>query len=75
MIINQNTNPKREIYYLGALTLEALQQGNGRVDLFDLFQRVTEKEEIAMSLFLFVLDWLFLINTIEQNNGVITLCS
>ena len=75
MIVTQNTNPKREIYYLGALTLEVLKQDNGKVDLFDLFQRVTEKEEIGMSLFLFVLDWLFLIDTIKQDNGVIKLCS
>lgn len=75
MIVSQNTNPKREIYYLGALTLEVLNKENGKIDLFDLFQIITEKEEIAMNLFLFVLDWLYLLDTIEQDNGVIKLCS
>ena len=75
MIITQNTNPKREIYYLGALTLEVLVKENGKSNLFDLFQKITEKEEIAMSLFLFVLDWLYLLGTIEENNGEIKLCS
>lgn len=75
MIISQNTNPKREIYYLGALAIEVLNKHNKKIHLFDLFEKVIEKEEISMKLFLFVLDWLYLIDSIKQENGVIKLCS
>ncbi|MFA6138599.1 MAG: ABC-three component system middle component 6 [Sulfurimonas sp.] len=73
--MNENTNPRREIYYLGALTIEVLNNYNGKIELFELFHRVNKKEEITMNLFLFVLDWLYLTNTIEQKKGVIKLCS
>ena len=75
MIVNQNTNPKREIYYLGALTIEILGKKNGEINLFDLYQYLNEEEEISMHLFLFILDWLYLIDAIQQKNGVIRLCS
>lgn len=73
MITNDNTNPRREIYYLGALTIEVL-NNNGKTQLFELFQKVNEKEEITMNLFLFVLDWLYFTDTIKQERGVIELC-
>jgi len=75
MIVNQNTNPTREIYYLGALAIEILSKKNGEVNLFDLYQYLNEEEEISMHLFLFILDWLYLIDAIQQKNGVIRLCS
>jgi hypothetical protein len=74
MITNDNTNPRREIYYLGALTIEILNNNDGKTQLFELFQKVNEKEEISMNLFLFVLDWLYLTDTIKHERGVITLC-
>lgn len=43
MITNYNTNPRREIYYLGALTIEILNNNNGKTQLFELFQKVNEK--------------------------------
>lgn len=75
MIISNNTNPRREIYYLGALTIEVLNQESKNIDLFDLFHKVNNQEEITMNLFLFVLDWLYLTETIELHNGAIKLCS
>ncbi len=75
MIINKNTNPRREIYYLGALAIEVLSDQSGRISLIELFHKVNKKEDITMSLFLLVLDWLYLTDTIEQDQGVIKLCS
>lgn len=75
MITSENTNPRREIYYLGALAIEVLNKHNGKAELFELFQKVNKKEEIAMNLFLFVLDWLYLTDTIKQERGIIKLCS
>ncbi|MCK9474084.1 ABC-three component system middle component 6 [Sulfurimonas sp.] len=74
MITNDDTNPRREIYYLGALTIEVLNNSNGKIPLLDLFQKVNEEEEITINLFLFVLDWLYLTDTIKQERGVVELC-
>ena len=74
MLVNINTNPQRNLYYLGSLVLETLKDYKV-IELFDLYEIVNKKEEINMQLFIFVLDWLFLIDTIKQTNGKIELCS
>ena len=73
MLVNINTNPQRNLYYLGSLVLETLKDYKV-IELFDLYEIVNKKEEINMQLFIFVLDWLFIINTIKQTNGKIELC-
>jgi len=73
MLVNINTNPQRNIYYLGSLVLEILNKKK-IIELFDLYESIKKKEEINMQLFIFVLDWLFLIDAIKQNNGKIELC-
>lgn len=75
MILNNNTTPKREIYYLGSLTIEVLNTKAGSIDLFELFLEVNSREEMTMNLFLLVLDWLYLIEIIKHEDGVIKLCS
>jgi len=74
MLVNINTNPQRSLYYLGSLVLEILKD-NKVIELFDLYEIVNEKEEINIQLFIFVLDWLFIIDAIKQTNGKIELCS
>lgn len=73
MLVNINTNPQRNLYYLGSLVLEALKDYKV-IELFDLYEIVNKKEEINMQLFIFILDWLFIIDTIKQTNGKIELC-
>lgn len=73
MIVDTNTNPKREIYYLGALTIKILKNKNS-INLFDLYQELNAMEEISMHLFLFVLDWLYIIDSIKHDDGKIKLC-
>ncbi len=73
MLVNINTNPQRNLYYLGSLVLETLNDYKV-IKLFDLYEIVNKKEEINMQLFIFVLDWLFIIDAIKQNNGKIELC-
>jgi len=73
MLVNINTNPQRNLYYLGSLVLEALKDYKV-IELFDLYEIVNKKEEINMQLFIFVLDWLFIIDAIKQTNGKIELC-
>ena len=74
MLVDINTNPQRNLYYLGSLVLEILKDYKV-IELFDLYEMVNKKEEINMQLFIFVLDWLFIIDAIKQTNGKIELCS
>ena len=74
MIVDSNTIPKRGIYYLGAEAIEILKEQNS-INLFDLYHQLNKREEISMHLFIFVLDWLYLIDAIVQDNGEIQLCS
>ncbi|MCB4784260.1 MAG: hypothetical protein LGB69_06730 [Sulfurovum sp.] len=73
MLVNINTNPQRNLYYLGSLVLETLKDYKV-IELFDLYEIINKKEEINMQLFIFVLDWLFIIDAIKQTNGKIELC-
>lgn len=73
MLVDIDTNPQRNIYYLGSLVLKTLQERKV-VELFDLYEIVNEQEEINMRLYIFVLDWLFMIDTIKQTDGKIELC-
>jgi len=73
MIVNINTNPQRNLYYLGSLILETLKDCKV-IELFDLYEIVNKKEETNMQLFIFVLDWLFIIDAIKQTSGKIELC-
>ena len=74
MLVDINTNPQRNLYYLGSLVLEILKNYKV-IELFNLYEMLNKEEEINMQLFIFVLDWLFIIGAIKQTNGKIELCS
>jgi len=75
MIADQNTHPQRQLYYLGARIIEALNSGADTDDIFGLYQTIKEKEDISVNLFNLTLDWLFLLNVIFIEDGAIKKCS
>lgn len=75
MIVNQDTHPKRQLYYLGAKALEILDAKGGSVDFFVMFQELKENEYISLRLFVLTIDWLYLLGAIQSNKGIIELCS
>lgn len=76
MIVNKDINPKRDVYYLGAKTIEILSaEKNKVVDFFDVFQKLNASEHISINLFILTLDWLYLIGSIEElQKGKIVKC-
>lgn len=76
MIVNKDINPERDVYYLGAKLIEILNGYSGRqLDFFDTFQKLNEKENISINLYVLVLDWLFLLGLIKKSNkGFIEKC-
>ena len=65
MIINKNTNPERDLYYLGGKVIEALNSSTKiEIDYFDLFLSVNKSNEVSLNLYSLVLDWLFILGVI-----------
>tara|TARA_R110000744_G_scaffold92650_1_gene179237 strand:- start:1912 stop:2145 length:234 start_codon:yes stop_codon:yes gene_type:complete len=76
MIINKNTNPERDLYYLGGKVIEALNSSTKiEIDYFDLFLSVNKSNEVSLNLYSLVLDWLFILGVIKKGNqGLIVKC-
>ena len=76
MIVNKNTNPERDLYYLGGKVIEVLNSFNkNEIDYFDLFISVNKSNKISLNLYSLVLDWLFILGVIKKGNkGLIIKC-
>ena len=76
MIVNKNTTPDRDLYYLGSKVIEVLISNGGKeADYFDLYQKVNKELNISISLFTLVLDWLFIVGAVSNaENGLIRKC-
>jgi len=68
MIVDTDTNPQNQVYYIGALVLDVLKkQQDVNFDFFDVFQHLNGTNRISMGLYMLALDWLFVINAIRNN--------
>ncbi len=75
MIIGKDIKPERQIYRLGALLLEVLQDSPSRnIELFDAFERMNSRETVSVNVFILTLDWLFLLGAITSEKGHIVRC-
>jgi len=76
MIVNKNIHPERDLYYLGAKTVEVMNLSDkDEWDYFDLFSDLNMRQKVSVNLFSLVLDWLFIVNVIKHSsNGRIKKC-
>lgn len=74
MINDKNTNPQRDLYYLGGVVLDVLQQTSNNQSFLDIFEKVREKETISMNLFSLTIDWLYLLDAVNFKNGRLEKC-
>lgn len=74
MINDYNTNPRRDLYYLGGVVIDILHQANGDEIFFDIFEKVREREAISMNLFSLTIDWLYLLDAVNFKNGRLEKC-
>ena len=76
MIVNKNTNPERDLYYLGGKVIEVLNSyTKNEIDYFDLFISVNKSNKVSLNLYSLVLDWLFILGVIKKGNkGLIIKC-
>lgn len=75
IVINNDINPEREIYYLGAIVIEILKSiSSQKIDMLDVFQLLNRKKRISINLFVLTLDWLYLVGSINYREGGIVKC-
>ena len=75
MIIGKDIKPERQIYHLGALLIEVLQEEPNRtIELFDVFEQMNSHETVSVNAFILTLDWLFLLGAVTNDRGRIIKC-
>lgn len=67
MIVNKNTHPERDLYYLGGKLIEILDKLNqSEVDYIELYIEMKKEVDLSFNLFVLTLDWLYLIGVIKR---------
>lgn len=76
MIVNKNTSPERDLYYLGGKVIEILDHSNKtKFDYFELYSDLNKNQNISINLFSLVLDWLFILGVIKKGEkGLLKKC-
>lgn len=74
MLLPYDIHPKLSIYYNGAVILGELNKVPQQ-EILELFLNVKKVNNISFSLFIYSLDWLYLIEEAEVNEeGVVQRC-
>lgn len=76
MIVDKNTNPERDLYYLGGILIDVIENKNSsEIDYMDLYNLLNQKQEITINLYSLTLDWLFILGLVAKGeNGKIKKC-
>ncbi|MEO6174398.1 MAG: ABC-three component system middle component 6 [Flavobacterium circumlabens] len=74
MLLPDNIHPENSIYFNASLVLETLQEF-GKLDMLDLYEYVSKNKKMSFPVYILCLDWLYIINVAELNQGEVKLCS
>ncbi|WP_321826186.1 ABC-three component system middle component 6 [Maribacter dokdonensis] len=76
MIVDKNTNPERDLYYLGGILIDVIEsKKSSEIDYMDLYKLFNQKQEITINLYSLALDWLFILGLVTKGeNGKIKKC-
>lgn len=76
MILLSTKQPQNSIYYLGSVLLGIMIQNvSNNLGVYDYFELLNDVQEVTMSRFLLVLDWLFMLGKINTDSSKgLTLC-
>lgn len=70
MIVQNNTTPEKNLYYLGAVILAIFQEKKIiAIELSELYTSVKNRLNISFNLFLLALNWLYLLDSINIKNN------
>lgn len=68
MLLPDNIHPELSIYYNGALVLSELKKQN-KQSIINLYQKIRTTCNMSFSTFILCLDWLYLIEVAQINEG------
>lgn len=68
MLMPENVDPKKSIYYTGAMVLQLIQR-SGNISVFNLYSEVKSQYGISFPVMLLSLDWLYLIGAVKVTKG------
>jgi hypothetical protein len=74
MLLPDNIHPENSIYFNASVVLETLQEF-GKLDMLDLYQKITKTKKISFPVYILCLDWLYIINVAELKQREVKLCS
>ena len=76
MLLSPDTMPQNNLYYLGGKVIQILKESmDPEMDFLYIYQKLLDNHSISIPLFIKVLDWLFLIGTIQNGKqGGIVRC-
>lgn len=74
MLVPDNIRPEDTIYFNGAKVLQVMLEEK-RLAIADLYVILKKTSEISFATMLLCLDWLYLMDCVEVNNGEVVLCS
>lgn len=75
MIVDRNTNPERDLYYLGGKVIEIIADSEIEYDYMELFADLNKSLNVSISLYSLVLDWLYILGVIRKGKkGRIVKC-
>jgi len=76
MFLDNDISPTNDVYYLGSRVIEVLAvEKTDMIDFFDVYQKLNNLQNISMTLFVFTVDWLFLLGLVKKgNDGYIKKC-
>lgn len=66
MILPDLVSPRYSLYYCGAIILSEMRDDK-EIDVLDLYIRTNSKVPMEYSLFVFSMDWLFLLGRVRFN--------
>ena len=74
MLMPENIDPKKSIYYIGAMVLQLIQR-SGNISVLNLYSEVKLQYGISFPVMLLSLDWLYLIGAVTvTKSGEVKLC-
>lgn len=75
MIITKEIRPENQIYPIGAFILGQLKNiPEDKIEAFELYELVNRLKPISLNTFFLGLDWLFLIDAVKEQDGVVLKC-
>ena len=76
MIINKDTNPEKDLYYIGGLILQYfIKNSLKKIDCHNLVQNLKNEYNMSSNIIFLSLDWLYILGSVDFSaDGEIMIC-